>query len=210
MDGDPDVPVRTLVFEPFFTRPRFDPSGRYLATGAADGKAWIWDLEAPPDSEPVLLERSNSDGMMSVSFHPRDPWLVTADQAGTTFWPLSRAWPVVLRGHESRLAGLAFDPQGRWLISSEPFTGLIRIWPLEGGEGGRNIGVYGGRSLALHPSGDQFAMVLDQTMVYLAPIEGGEPRELGRADFWEVTFSGDGRYVAASGGQFVAARWTDG
>ncbi len=206
LDGDPDAPVRTLIFEPFFTRPRFDPSGRYLAAGASDGKAWIWDLEAPPGARPVLLERPDSDGMMSVSFHPQDPWLATADQAGTTFWPLGRAWPVELRGHESRLAGLAFDPQGRWLLSSEPFTGTIRIWPLEGGEGRRTLGEfgeYGGRSVAVHPSGEQFAMVLDMTVVYLAPTGGGEPRELGRADFWEVAFSDDGRYVAASGGQFT-------
>jgi WD40 repeat protein len=47
-------------------------------------------------------------------------------------------------------------------------------------------------------------MVRDQQRVYLAAIADGQPETLGEGDFWEVAFSGDGRYVAASGGQFVA------
>ena len=47
------------------------------------------------------------------------------------------------------------------------------------------------------------AIVLDQEAAYLYSLEG-ERRVLGEGDFWEVAFSGDGRYVAASGGQFEA------
>ena len=202
LDGDPEVPVRVLEFKTFFTRPRFDPTGRFLGVGAADSTAWIWDLEAPPNAGPVLLGRSDSDAMMSVSFHPRDPWLVTADQAGTTFWSLATPWPSELRGHESRLDEMAFDPQGRWLLATEPFKGTAKLWPLEGTEGVSTVPQQAGRDVAVDPAGDRFAMVLDGTRVDLVTVADGNKMTVGTGDFWEAAFSIDGRYLAASGGQF--------
>jgi hypothetical protein len=102
-------PIRTVGSENFFTRPQLDPTGRYLAVGSESGGAWVWDLDAPPDAGPVPLLRSTADSMMSTSFHPHDPWLVTADQGARTFWSLDAPWPFDLRGHEGRVrrSGLA-------------------------------------------------------------------------------------------------------
>jgi len=133
---DSDGPIRTLEIEPFSTVPEFDPTGRYLAVGSENGKSRVWDLEAPPDANPVSLVRSNADVMMSTSFHPYDPWLVTADQAARTFWSLNAPWPLELHGHDGRVTDLVFDPEGRWLLSSAQIGSVARIWPLEGTEGG--------------------------------------------------------------------------
>lgn len=203
VNDESGVPFRILIFEPMSARPQFDPTGRYLAAGGGDGRAWIWDLEAPPDADPVVLERPDADRMMTTVFHPHDPWLLTADQQAATLWPLSKTWPLNLRGHKSRLDALAFDPEGRWLISSAPLEGQARFWPLEGSQAGRVLELWGGRSMAMDSAGDRVAILLDGMNVSLNNLEGGQPEILGEGDFWEVAFSSDGRYVAAGGGQFV-------
>ena len=204
LESESEDPLRVLAFAPISGRPRFDPTGRYLAAGSGDGRAWIWDLEAPPDTEPVVLEHPNPDRVTATVFHPSAPWLLTTDQKAAVFWPLQKKdWPVVLRGHKSRLDALAFDPEGRWLLSSAPLDGEARIWPLEGSKKGSQLEIWGGRSVALDPVGERLAMLLDGTNVVIHSLVGGEPELLGKGDFWEVAMSADGRYVAAGGGQFV-------
>jgi len=186
----------------------FDPTGRWLAShGMAGGSPTVhlWDLSAPQGAEPILLARTDGTFAVDLTFHPNKPWLVTANHDNAGFWPLADRYPWVLRGHGGRVDTLTFTPDGEWLISAAGDG--VRGWPLRGQNRGATRILLDRRlvsftDLALHPSGEQFAVGSRDGTVLVAPFDGGPVREMpGR---WQAVgggmnldFSPDGRILAA-------------
>jgi WD40 repeat protein len=92
----------------------------------------MWFLDGPADAEPLALVRGDNGGFLLVSVHPEGSWMAVGDHAGLSQWPLARRYPAVIRRHTGPVAGLAFDPESRWLASSGYNDGEVWLWPLDG------------------------------------------------------------------------------
>ncbi len=185
-------------------RIEFDSTGTRLAAyGVPNGLPTVrlYDLSGFPDAEPVVLLPGQP--MSSVSFHPSGRWLVSANVGNVAFFPIERAYPRILTGHEGRISDLAFTPDGKHLVSGSSDR-TVRVWPLENGKRGR---VLLRERLVLpfidiDPSG-RWVLVggSPKGRVFLVPIEGGAPKEL-------PGFSSDTRaqpVVFGQGGRLAAA-----
>ncbi len=164
--------------------PLFDPSGRRLAVhGIVDGHPTVrlFDLEAPPGSEPIVRTRADTPDIYEDSFDPTGQWLVTSHSTDTAFWWLGRDRPDVLAVPEGDggISSLAFTLDSRWLLSVSA-SGPIRAWPLSARGEPRVLASdgYAHSVIAVHPSGRSAAVGLDRGRLTLVSLEGGPAREL--------------------------------
>ncbi len=180
-----------------------------MARWGPDVKIRIWSTDGPANAEPLILNRGDIAQMNSVSVNPRGDWLATGDVTGLAVWPLAKRYPVVIRGHEQVVFGLAFDPDGKWLASSSP-GGPVRLWPLEGDPPAPGSSLEDVQpqvlALAASPDGKRILVGSEQGARFVFP-NGSRSLALdglsGQA--WGGAFSADGRLAAAAGGQFDPA-----
>jgi WD40 repeat protein/DNA-binding winged helix-turn-helix (wHTH) protein len=138
--GDSVRPTRTFRGE---TTPRlaWDPAGRWLAAWSMppDVKpVRLWDLAAPPGTEPLVLHRGPDTWYwVNSAFHPSGLWLATGHFKDAAFWPLGGSYARVLTVHQDvGILRFALDGQSLIFWSSD---GLTREWRLapQGGEPNR-------------------------------------------------------------------------
>jgi serine/threonine protein kinase/WD40 repeat protein len=187
---------------------RFDrPGGRLAATSVA-GMTHVWDLAAPPDSDPMVF-RMGGRQMNAVAFHPAGGWIATSGP-GAAIWPLGRSYPRVLRGHTGAVRGVAFGPRGDW-VASGSFDGTIRRWPLDSASAERHRVLYEGGEIwevRVDPDGENILLTSSTTDSEVVPVAGGEGRSLPGFEDGAKTaaaFGPRGRLAAVGGGQHVAA-----
>ena len=202
--GGATTPARTLHGQRAgMTSLRFDGSGSRLAASGNDQTVRIWDLDGPPDADPLELRPGDVLQMTAVAFHPGGRWVATADISGVAVWPFAHRYPSILRGHASKVAGLAIAPDGSWIATSS-WDSTVRVWSLSGDSRATVRTVANNLyQLAAHPSG-RFLLGGDMMgKTHLIPIGEGETRELGgfTSQVFPVAFSPDGRLAAAGGGQ---------
>jgi WD40 repeat protein len=90
----------------------------------------LWDLNAPPNTEPLRLKHTNPL-VYGFAFAPDGRWLATSAQPEVSLWPLGRTYPLILKGHEDYVMRLVFTPDGQRLASTSE-DGSVRLWPLDG------------------------------------------------------------------------------
>jgi WD40 repeat protein len=179
----------------------FDPSGSMLAGCGG----FLWDLTAPPHTEPLLVKDS-----FALAFAPAGDWLATGD-GSVSLWPLARTYPRVLRGHEAGIGGLAFTPDGTRLASASE-DGSVRLWPLSRGVGDRSRNLFQDQGALSYPH--RIAMAPDGSFVVVGalagkvrvlPLDGGPARDLiGFTDVIRSLAVGPGgRLVAAGAGRYI-------
>ncbi len=130
-------PLRVLQGPPYqgATRLLFGPEGRLLTQPGPKGTFLLWDLNGPPDSQPVVLGRPETGVMPLDVFDPTGQWLVTSAATNTIeFWPLATPWARVLRGFGSSTWCVAFTNDGRWLATCG-VAHPARLWPLSAADG---------------------------------------------------------------------------
>ncbi len=179
----------------------FDPSGSMLAGSGG----FLWDLTAPPDTEPLRVKDS-----FALAFSPAGRWLATGD-GWVSLWPLARTYPRVFRGHEEGITGVAFTADGTRLASTSE-DGSVRVWPLGRGSGDRSRVLFQDQGALSHPH--RLAMAPDGSFVVVGallgkvtvlPLDGGPARELiGFTDVIRSLAVGPGgRLVAAGAGRYI-------
>ncbi len=125
---------------------RFSRSGRFLATGADDNLACLYELHAGAgqtgfgSSDGPNLEnwkhaaslRGHSNNIVDLAWAPGDAHLATCSLDNTIIiWNPATAQKVAtLEGHESYVKGVAWDPVGKYLASQSDDKSL-RIWRVE-------------------------------------------------------------------------------
>ena len=116
-------PVGTIrgIEGPFLS---FDPSGSLLLEERTRSNV-IWNLEGPPDAEPLPTFAPMSFPIHRVTFHPSGRWLAAAADQEMLFWQLGRGYPRTMIG---RGGDLAFSGDGSALVSAD--QGSVYLWPV--------------------------------------------------------------------------------
>jgi WD40 repeat protein len=213
LKGDSKEPIRRFQVFESARRISLDPTGKWMASGyrralPTNVTSWLWDLQGPPDVDPLPLRNSQVVWRGWSSFHPDGRWLAVAHSAfGTALWPLNDKYSRVLRGH-SGIARVAFHPNGESLISAS-YDGTMRTWPLHASasSGGRTKVLLNEANATFHSvaldSDGRNALVssrFDRGRVVFVPLQGDSPRLIA-AKIGQInasTLSDDGRLAAAS------------
>jgi WD40 repeat protein len=142
--------------------PRFDalqvsPNGRYLAAGARDQRAYLWDLEFDKRAFPPVYQGGVP---LSVTFSPDSRFLVTWGPASfVKVWRVGEDQPaippLVHRGEWIHTVEISKD--GRRIVTSSQ-TGDASIWDARTGELLRVPSFHpgGASAAAIHPQRDEF------------------------------------------------------
>ena len=125
----------------------------------------------------------------------------------------TRAKPIqVFRGHKSAVYGVAFSPDGKWLVSAGS-NGNLKIWELATGRVAQNLTGQAGAvlSVAFSPDGRSLAYGGGDTTVRVWDVESGVERVTFRghtAAVDGVQFMPHGeRLVSTSAGQAAVKVW---
>jgi WD40 repeat protein len=187
-----------------------DESGDTLAVGQnwlheTPDVVFVWDLDGPPDAEPVALRNGDVSVLNVLHLHRSGRWLATGNNQLGLVWLLGGSRPRILRGQAPRGIDVAFTPDGRWLASSSAGEGVVRLWPLSPAVAPeRRIVIEEPEGhfdyLAIDPLGRHLLAVDIRGDAVLSPLDGGAARKLPRSSSaWleAPTFSRDGQLAAA-------------
>jgi WD40 repeat protein len=196
---------------------RFDTTGALLAAGYEGGMALLWRLDGPPAADPLELRGFQYLGAQAevwcVVFDTTDRWLATTAYApGVTLWTLDRPFPRILRGHTGDVFGLAFAPDGSFLLSGG-IDGTLRRWDLTGTatDSGQAVVSSETRPFAWLSTDSEGRYVIttsrDSNNAVLVPLDDSPTRFLTgfSSQLQSVAISPDGSLAAASAGRFDAS-----
>ncbi len=110
----------------------FSPDGAQAASGGMDGSIKLWPAAAP---DTQVMFRNGSGWVGTAAFHPGGHRFATAHNGDIRVWDPrtgEELWHIVgPRGLLGRI-GLAFSPDGQFLIASAP-DGALNLWNAETG-----------------------------------------------------------------------------
>jgi WD40 repeat protein len=207
-------PIAWMTVQSRTSRYAFSRDERCLATTGPDGAVHVVWLTRARD--PLVLGPGGKNEDLGFALSPDGKLVATVSYSevapGVTVWRTDkpeRGTP--LEGHESRLFGIGFSPDGRWLFTgSEHGTG--RVWRPDGHHtlllGSPDTPtVY---SVAADPAGRWLAVSTIDEMVRLIPLSRGAPPQFLEGHdslVLGVAFSSDGRRVVSASMDRTARVW---
>ena len=188
----------------------FSPSGERLASAGGDERVLVWDVATGQR----VLELKHSEPVQHVAYSPDGAWIAAGGRERTIhLWPADGGGAArVLHGHSGAIDGLRFTRDGRRLVSAGRER-QVRLWDLRDGHDGE-VQVLPGPpeglwELALSPDDTHIATAGCAGGIRLHPLDGAEPRLLGKHDDTArgVVFSADGGAVVSGGHDGTIRRW---
>src|SRR5262249_52796078 len=103
----------------------FAPSGRFLATGGADGAIRFWEI---PTGQELFCSGAEGSAISAVPHSPDGRWFASAAGPQIKIWDaatgqLARAFPQL----EAKVNDLAYPPDGASLASANADTTIL-LW----------------------------------------------------------------------------------
>ncbi|MEH2066129.1 MAG: NB-ARC domain-containing protein [Nostoc sp.] len=188
----------------------FSPNGKLLATGDADGKTYLWQVD---DGKLLFTCTGHSSWVKSVAFSPDGQTLASgSDDQTVKLWDIRNGnCLTTLHGHSNWVRSVAFSPDGQTLASgSEDQT--VKLWDVHTG---KCLKTFQGntnrvRSVAFSPDGQTLASGSEKQTIKLWDIRSGEClTTLEGHSNWvrSVAFSPDGQILASGSDDKTVKLW---
>jgi glucose/arabinose dehydrogenase len=215
----PQEEIRTFGHNSEVNSVAFSPDGRYLATGARDKTAKLWEVSTGGE---IRTFTGHSSWVHSVAFSPDGKYLATGSLDNTAkLWEVATGREIrTFTGHNDMLRSVAFSPDGKYIATGSNDK-TAKLWEVATGKEirtfrGHNHWVSSvtfspdGKYLATSPDGKYLATgSLDNTAKLWEVATGKEIRTfLGHNNYiLSVTFSPDGKYLATGSEDKTAKLW---
>ena len=103
------------------------PDGRNLASGSADGKVKLWDVET---EQSVTILGGHSDVVRSVSFS-KDGTLASGSWDRTVkLWDVGARTDIATFPHSAEVISVSFSPSGK-ILASGSWDRTVKLWDME-------------------------------------------------------------------------------
>ena len=188
----------------------FSPNGKLLATGDADGKTYLWQVD---DGKLLFTCTGHSSWVKSVAFSPDGQTLASgSDDQTVKLWDIRNGnCLTTLHGHSNWVRSVAFSPDGQTLASgSEDQT--VKLWDVHTGKCLKTLqgNTNRVRSVAFSPDGQILASGSEKQTIKLWDIRNGEClTTLEGHSNWvrSVAFSPDGQILASGSDDQTVKLW---
>jgi WD40 repeat protein/serine/threonine protein kinase len=198
----------------------WSPDGRFVASGAYDGRVIIWDR----DTATKVRELKYGDSIFALTWSPDGLSLAAggsqrksaANVEGTVLiWnaQTGATLKTLIPENGQMVRSIAWSPDGRVLVSSENFNGLVHVWDPASGKLVRTFKAHGHylTSIAFSPDSQRFATAsLDQSARIWETATGKnlvKLPEAHRGPAQSVCFSPDGLKIATAGEDGLVKVW---
>ncbi|MBN4005082.1 NB-ARC domain-containing protein [Nostoc sp. LPT] len=188
----------------------FSPNGKLLATGDADGKTYLWQVD---DGKLLFTCIGHSSWVKSVAFSPDGQTLASgSDDQTVKLWDVRDGKCLkTLNGHSNWVRSVAFSPDGQTLASgSEDQT--VKLWNVHTGkclitlQGNTNRIM----SVAFSPDGQTLASGSEKQTVKLWNVRNGKCLKILQGhSSWvrSVAFSPNGEILATGSDDQTVKLW---
>ena len=196
---DGTTPTRTITSPRLVTAVAADPAGELLATPCTDGIVRLWRTRT---GEPVGTLEGHAGRVDAVAFSPEGKFLATggADKTVRVWDVAGRRSVAVWTQHAGPVLSVAYKPDGQTIVSTGE-GGDVFLWDVRSGAARRLRGhLFNVWAAATAPDGNVIATSGGDRFLKL--WDTAADQELTNVmQFMSkcITFSADGRWVAAGG-----------
>jgi WD40 repeat protein len=204
-------PVLELPHPGYVEAAAFSPDGRWLATGAWDHTARVWEVATGRE----MARLKHTDKVLGLAFSPDGRRLATQSGQTAYVWEIATGVELARMEHEDRVRAIAFSPDGRRLATGS-WDDTARLWDAATGQELARMPHAGDvYSLAFSPDGHWLATGSwdNQARIWEA-VTGQEVAQLPHdGPVYQVAFGPAplkqiaGQWIATASGDGTARLW---
>jgi WD40 repeat protein/HEAT repeat protein len=207
---DTKAEVRKLPAE---SRPAFSPDNRLFANVRGGTELVVRDAATGAE---VMAQRIDTPMLGMVAFAPDSKRVAVGGLDGIVrVWEVATKTEVqVIRGQQGWLTGLAYSPEGKFLVTSvgDPIVELfgelmgrtatppaVRVWDVARGQDYRMLS-HAAKAFAVHPARPEVAVASGKEVTFYDPSTGAKLRSFTAApeEIAQLVYSPDGATLAVA------------